>query len=131
MAHGGCEGPITLPGSESGSRGPCQDGESQATDSWQEGRVSSDMCSLKLVSRTSWPGAQVSLSQPQLPTSLPPTGLEPWRYRDLSSAPGAREREATCLRHTDRVEVPGGAPQERQVSFNPKPTGSPETILAG
>lgn len=104
---------------------------SQATDSWQEGRVSSDMCSLKLASGTSWPGAQVSLSQPRLPTSLPPTGLEPWRYRDLSSAPGAREREATCLRHTGRVAVPGGAPQERQVSFNPKPTGSPETILAG
>lgn len=89
------------------------------------------MCSLKLASGTSWPGAQVSLSQPRLPTSLPPTRLEPWKCRDLSSAPGAREREATCLRHTGRVAVPGGALQERQVSLNPKPTGSPQTILVG
>ena len=57
------------------------------------------MCSLKLASGTSWPGAQVSLSQPRLPTSLPPTRLEPWKCRDLSSAPGARERSNVSEAH--------------------------------
>lgn len=96
-ARRGCEAPITLPGLGSGSRGPCQDRESQATGSWQEGRVSSDMCSLKLATKTSWPRAQVSLSQPQLPTSLPPTGLKPWRWRGLPSAPGAREKQRASV----------------------------------
>lgn len=59
-----CEMPTMLPGLGIGSRSPWQHRESQATGSWQEGRVSSDMCSLKLAAATSWPRAQVSLSQP-------------------------------------------------------------------
>jgi hypothetical protein len=53
-----------VPGLGRGSQGPWQHRESQAADSWQKRRVSSDMCSLKLAAETSWPRAQVSLPQP-------------------------------------------------------------------
>ena len=81
--------PLVLPGLQRGSRGPWQYGESQAAGSWQEGRVSNDMCSLKLAAGTSWPRAQVSLSQP-----LTIQGWSPGSGRN-SQAPQKPEKSNT------------------------------------
>lgn len=95
MSH---ETPTVLPGLGIGSRGPWQYWEIQAAGSWQEGRVSSDMCSLKLAAGTSWPRAQVSLSQPL--TSHQPA-LHWARALEVERASRylRSRREATCVTH--------------------------------
>lgn len=92
------ETPTVLPGLVTGSRGPWQYWEIQAAGSWQEGRVSSDMCSLKLAAGTAWPRAQVSLSQPLTAHQPAPH----WAGAlEVEGAPRylRSQREATCVTH--------------------------------
>lgn len=104
--------PTLLPGLGTGSKGPWQYWESQATGSWQEGRVSSDMCSLKLAAGTSWPRAQVSLFQP-LPAHQP---APHWASAlEVEGVPGYPRSQREDVPDSEAVEVTGGAQKERQV----------------
>lgn len=110
--------PTMLPGLGIGPRGPWQHGESWAAGFWQDGRVSSDMCSLKLAAGTSWPRAQVSLSQPLTAHQPAPH----WAGApNMKGAPEHPRSQKAAIRLTQRQRKSLEGPRKKGKSDKPQP----------